>query len=97
MQKSTVVRAALLGRGDTVASWARRRGHDPETARRVMYRWADRAGVPRGKITRSILRDLSLDLGIQIPPGIDWRAADAQAQTTPAGGVPARQRRRTAA
>lgn len=73
------LRAKLLLKGDTVASWARRRGHDPELARRVAYRWAGRRGLPRGRLTRAILRDLSLDLGIQIPPGIDWREADAVA------------------
>lgn len=76
-------RAKLLQRGDTIASWARRRGHDPQLARRIVYRWAERRGVPRGPLTRAILRDLSLDLGISIPPGIDWAAADAVAVDSP--------------
>lgn len=75
------VRAKLLRRGDTIASWARRHGHDHELARRMVYRWAGRRGHPRGQLTVAILRDLSLDLGIAIPPGIDWAAADAVAAT----------------
>lgn len=82
VRTSTLVRAALLRRGQTINSWARGQGYDPETARRVFYRWTDKTsgrGVPTGAITRAILRDLSLDLGIAIPPGIDWAAADAVA------------------
>lgn len=84
MRPSTRIRADLLRRGQTINSWARAQGYDPETARRVIYRWADKTtgrGVPTGAITRAILRDLSLDLGIAIPPGIDWAAADAVAAT----------------
>lgn len=77
------VRARLLRQGDTVASWARRRGHDPELARRLVWRWAGTRGVPRGQHTRAILRDLSFDLGIQIPLGIDWAVADAVATDQP--------------
>ena len=60
------IRARLLKKGLTVAAWARRRGHDEELARRVIYRWAGRTGTPRGVLTCRILDDLSCDLKIQI-------------------------------
>lgn len=88
--KRITPRAALLARGDTIAAWARLKGHDPELARRIIYRWSSCHGRPRGALTRAILRDLSLDLGISIPPGYDWADEDAEnTQTTntpPAGG-----------
>jgi hypothetical protein len=72
---SNQVRARLLSRGLTLAAWARQRGHDAELTRRVVYRWAGRDGLPRGVMTRAILGDLSRDLGIQIPAGVDWSKA----------------------
>ncbi len=69
------LRAALLMRGMTLADWARSRGHDPKLARRIAHRWADRPGLPRGPLTRGILKDLSKDLGTAIPPGMNWEDA----------------------
>lgn len=68
MRQTLQARVALLQRGETINSWARRYGYDPDTARRVIYRWSNRPGTPRGNLTQRILRDLSLDLGMQIPP-----------------------------
>lgn len=77
------LRAMLYSHDHTVASWARDRGYEAATVQRVMYRWAGHDGLPRGRLTRAILRDLSLDLGISIPPSVDWAAADAVAAERP--------------
>jgi hypothetical protein len=65
------VQAALVLQGLSFASWARARGHKPDTVRRVVIRWAGRKDrVPYGSFARSILADLTRDLRMTIVPGI---------------------------
>jgi hypothetical protein len=87
------LRGLLYQRDQSIAEWARSRGYPPGTVQQVVHRWAGTQGVPRGRLTRSILRDLSKDLGVRIPLNIDWRAAEVEAATPtappsppPAGG-----------
>lgn len=61
------LRAMLYQRNQSITDWALSRGYTPGTAQRVIHRWLKSQGVPRGALTRRILRDLSNDLGIQIP------------------------------
>lgn len=79
------IRGQLLLQGETIVSWATRRGYPPATVQRVIHRWTrpgtDR-GLPRGAMTRAILRDLSTDTGVTIPAGMDW-ATSALARTRP--------------
>jgi hypothetical protein len=57
------VYAALADRGETLAGWARRRGHALEAAYKAVSRYAGRPGArPRGLDTLLILRDLRADL-----------------------------------
>jgi hypothetical protein len=87
------IRSALVLRGSSLREWARawavRQGRDPEAtyalARRTITRRLARGLAPRGDGGAAILEALRADLGAHVVP------------FTPAGGVPASTRRRTAA
>mgnify|MGYP000556470931 CR=1 FL=1 len=62
------VYAALAGRGETLAAWARRRDHAIEAAYKAVARYAGRPDArPRGLDTLLILHDLRADLAEQAP------------------------------
>lgn len=60
----SAVYAALAVRGESLAGWARRRGHAVESTYQAVRRYAGRAEArPVGLATICILRDLRQDLG----------------------------------
>jgi hypothetical protein len=86
------IRAALTLRGTSfrtwVRAWAVANGRDPaatyETARATVARRLQRGLPPQGAVGVAIIDALRVELGPVVVP-----------RFTPAGGVPARQRRRT--
>jgi len=68
----SAISRALVGKGQSFASWARATGHNPDTVRRTLRRWIGREDrTPQGPLARQILSDLTRDTGITIVPGID--------------------------
>jgi hypothetical protein len=64
------VRARLLALDHTYSSWAKAHGYETRTVTQAVNRWANRAELPRGRLTYRILKDLSRTIGQEILPGI---------------------------
>ncbi|SDQ54729.1 hypothetical protein SAMN05216487_2437 [Pseudomonas sp. UC 17F4] len=64
------VQARLIERGSNFSKFAHQHNYDPCTVRQAVERWADKTTLPSGRITFSILRDLSRFIGEEVVPGI---------------------------
>lgn len=73
------IRARLVEKGGSLRQFALAHGYEPRTVTQAVDRWAEGEGLPRGRLTFRILRDLSRELGVEILPGI--LADDDQANT----------------
>ena len=64
------VRARLVERGSSLRQFALNAGYEPRTVTQAVSRWAGKSERPRGRLTYRILRDLSVAIGKEVPPGI---------------------------
>ncbi len=66
------IRARLIEKGETLRSWALRRGWNPRTVLAAIERHSTKANTthrrrgPFGKMTIQILEDLNQDTGIKV-------------------------------
>lgn len=70
MMAPNQIRARLVENGSSFRQFAIAHGYEPRTVTQAVERWAGQAGLPRGRLTFSILRDLSREIGEEILPGI---------------------------
>lgn len=68
--KQHQIRARLMERGISYRQWALSHGYEPRTVTQVVHRWAGKPGLPRGRLSFRILRDLSREIGREISTGI---------------------------
>lgn len=64
------IQARLIERGSNFRQFAISHGYQPRTVTQVVQRWAGHNGLPRGRLSFCILRDLSTVIGLEILPGI---------------------------
>jgi len=69
MEKAKI-RARLVERGTSYRQWAMAHNYQPRTVTQAVNRWAGKADLPRGRLTYSILRDLSLYIGDEVTKGV---------------------------
>lgn len=79
-RQDAIFRALRARHGESLAAWARRRGHPVALAYKVVQRYGGHPAVrPRGLDTILVLRDLREDVGpdlaASLPPVPDLRAA----------------------
>ncbi|MGV6473194.1 hypothetical protein [Azotobacter vinelandii] len=70
------IQARLIEKGSNFRRFALTHGYEPRTVTQAVQRWAGASTLPNGRLTFSILRDLSLAIGAEVLPGI---LADADA------------------
>lgn len=70
MMAPNQIRARLVENGSSFRQFALAHGYEPRTVTQAVERWAGQEGLPRGRLTFSILRDLSREIGEEILPGI---------------------------
>lgn len=59
-----------MERGSSYRQWAIAHNYQPRTVTQAVNRWAGKSELPRGRMTYSILRDLSRELGQEITRGV---------------------------
>lgn len=64
------IRARLVEHGSSFRKFALAHGYEPRTVTQAVDRWAGQEGLPRGRLTFCILRDLSKEIGQEVLPGI---------------------------
>lgn len=69
------IHARLIERGTTFRAWSLAHNYKPRTVLMVVERWAGRRDEPRGRLSYRILRDLSVEMGREIVPGLLRQAA----------------------
>ena len=69
MEKAKI-RARLIERGTSYRQWAIAHNYQPRTVTQAVNRWAGRHGLPRGRTTYNILRDLSEYIGEEVIKGV---------------------------
>jgi hypothetical protein len=74
MTKNEILTHLFL-RGQTLRGWARAHGYKPGTVDKVVARWAGCQDEPQGRLSYRILRDLSVEMGREIVPGLLRQAA----------------------
>lgn len=62
--------AALIQNGTTFRRWALANNYNPRTVIAVVDRWAGKKSFPNGAMSRRILRDLSIEIGREVIPGL---------------------------
>lgn len=70
MMSPNQIRAKLVENGSSFRQFALAHGYEPRTVTQAVERWAGQDGLPRGRKTFRILRDLSQVIGQEILPGI---------------------------
>lgn len=70
MMAPNQIRARLVENGSSFRQFALAHGYEPRTVTQAVERWAGQQGLPRGRKTFRILRDLSKVIGQEILPGI---------------------------
>ncbi len=70
MMSPNQIRARLVESGSSFRRFALAHGYEPRTVTQAVDRWAGQEGMPRGRLTFSILRDLSREIGQEVLPGI---------------------------
>ncbi|WP_313128856.1 hypothetical protein [Stutzerimonas nitrititolerans] len=64
------IHARLIEQGLTFRKFALTKGYDPRTVTQTVARWAGSQTLPNGRIAFSIMRDLSVQIGIELIPGV---------------------------
>lgn len=64
------VRARLMERGTSMRQFALNHGYRPRTVTQAVERWVGRDSLPLGRLTFQILKDLSVEVGSEVVPGI---------------------------
>jgi len=64
------IHARLIEQGLTFRQFALARGYDPRTVTQTVTRWAGSQTLPNGRIAFSVMRDLSIQLGVELIPGL---------------------------
>lgn len=64
------IHARLIEHGSNFRRFALDHGYEPRSVTQAVQRWAESGRLPRGRVTCSILRDLSQLLGEELVPGI---------------------------
>lgn len=64
------IRARLLEQGLTLRQFAINKGYSPRTLTQVMDRWVGASSLPHGRVAFSIMRDLSIQVGAELIPGL---------------------------
>ena len=64
------IHARLIEQGLTFRQFALAKGYDPRTVTQTVTRWAGSDTLPNGRIAFSVMRDLSIQLGVELIPGL---------------------------
>lgn len=64
------IRARLIEQELSFRSFALNHGYDPRTVTQTVDRWARSDTLPQGRIAFSIMRDLSIQIGSELIPGL---------------------------
>ncbi|WP_397377100.1 hypothetical protein [Pseudomonas sp.] len=64
------IRARLIEQGISLRQFALKHGYDPRTVTQVLDRWAGSPTLPSGRISFSIMHDLSVAVGSELIPGL---------------------------
>lgn len=64
------IRARLIEQGLTLRQFALNKGYSPRTLTQVMDRWVGASTLPNGRVAFSIMRDLSIQIGAELIPGL---------------------------
>lgn len=64
------IQARLIENGSNFRQFAISHGYEPRTVTQVVQRWAGNDSLPRGRLSFSILRDISRLIGKEVLPGI---------------------------
>jgi hypothetical protein len=64
------IQARLIENGSNFRQFAISHGYEPRTVTQVVQRWAGHDSLPRGRLSFSILRDISKVIGKEVLPGI---------------------------
>lgn len=64
------VRALLVERGSSIRKFALDHGYKPRSVQQALERWVGRDSLPLGRLTFRMLRDLSIEIGQEVVPGI---------------------------
>lgn len=64
------VRARLIEQGISLRQFALTHGYEPRTVTQVMDRWLGSQTLPNGRVSFSIMRDLSIAVGEELIPGL---------------------------
>lgn len=64
------IHARLIEQGLTFRQFALKKGYDPRTVTQTVSRWAGSSVLPNGRISFSIMRDLSQQIGVDLIPGL---------------------------
>lgn len=67
---SNQIRARLVEKGSSFRSFALAHGHNPRNVTQVVARWAGETRLPNGRQAFAIMRDLSLEIGVELLPGL---------------------------
>lgn len=64
------IQARLIENGSNFRQFAISHGYEPRTVTQVVQRWAGQDSLPRGRLSFSILKDISRLIGKEVLPGI---------------------------
>lgn len=75
------IQARLIENGSNFRQFAISHGYEPRTVTQVVQRWAGHDSLPRGRLSFSILRDISRVIGKEVLPGILVDSAEKPTET----------------
>ncbi|MOA58740.1 hypothetical protein D3C78_1831860 [compost metagenome] len=75
------IQARLIECGTNFRQFAISHGYEPRTVTQVVQRWAGHDSLPRGRMSFSILRDISRVIGKEVLPGILTNSAELPDET----------------
>lgn len=64
------IHAGLIEQGLSFRKFAISKGYDPRTVTQTVARWAGSQTLPNGRVAFSIMRELSVQLGNELIPGL---------------------------
>lgn len=64
------IHARLIERGLNFRRFALAHNYDPRTVTQAVERWAGSQELPKGRVSFSIMRDLSQQIGVELIPGL---------------------------
>lgn len=70
MKRHQIRAHLLMASGLSYRQWAIKHGYGPRTVTQAVARYAGKKGLPRGRLTFRILRDLSQTIGKEVVAGV---------------------------